>query len=116
MTELGELERHHEEWARRNTRVVVISIEDSDAARQTQAQFPHLLVVADAARRLSTVADVIHPQSGPNGRDSAAPATLLVDRQGIVRWQYRPARYLSRLSPDELLAAIDQHLSVDRKP
>jgi alkyl hydroperoxide reductase subunit AhpC len=111
MTELGELERRHEEFARRNTRVVVVSVEGPDEAKQTQEAFPHLVVVADADRELTTLADVIHPHSGPGGGDSAAPATLLVDRHGTVRWTYRPDRFLSRLSPDELLAAIDRHLS-----
>jgi alkyl hydroperoxide reductase subunit AhpC len=110
MIELGELERRHEEFARRNTRVVVVSVEGPDEAKKTQDAFPHLVVVADANRQLSTLADVIHPHSGPGGGDTAAPATLLVDRHGTVRWVYRPDRYLSRLSPDELLAEIDRHL------
>jgi alkyl hydroperoxide reductase subunit AhpC len=114
MTELGELERRHEEFDKRNTRVVVVSIEGADAAQKTQADFPHLVVVSDAGRELTNVADVIHPRSGPDGGDSATPATLLIDRQGTVRWAFRPERYITRLSPDELLAAIGQHLAADR--
>ena len=30
--------------------------------------------------------------------------------QPIVQWVFRPDRYITRLSPQELLAAIDQHL------
>jgi peroxiredoxin len=112
MTELGELERHHADFAKRNTRVVVVSLEGPNEAEKTQADFPHLVVVADAGRGLSTVADAIHERSNPHhDGDTSAPATLLVDRQGTVRWEFRPARYFTRLSPDELLAAIDQHLS-----
>lgn len=114
MTELGELERHHAEFARRNTRIVAISLEGPDEAKKTQADFPHLVVVADAGRGLSSVADVIHPRSSPEGGDTAAPATLLVDRHGTVRWEFRPSRYLTRLSPDELLVAIDSHLPAGR--
>lgn len=111
MMELGELEQHHADFAKRNTRVVVVSLEGPNEAKKTQEDFPHLLVVADAGRGLSTVADVIHERSGPNGVDSAAPATLLVDRRGTVRWEFRPSRFFRRLSPGELLASIDQHLS-----
>jgi peroxiredoxin len=114
MTELGELERHHEEFARRNARVVVISLENAEEAKKTQADFPHLVVVADAGKGLSSVADVIHPHSNPDGGDTASPATLLVDRQGTVRWEFRPSRYLTRLSPEELLAAIDRSIPVGR--
>jgi alkyl hydroperoxide reductase subunit AhpC len=114
MTELGELERNHEEFARRNTRVVVVSLESPEEAAKTERDFKHLTVVADAGRGLSTVADVIHPHSAPDQGDTAAPATLLVDRGGTVRWVYRPERFLGRLSPNELLAAIDQHSSAGR--
>ena len=114
MTELGELERHHADFVRRDTRVVVVSLEGPEEAKKTQADFPHLVVVADAQRGLSSVAAAIHPQSAPGGGDTAAPATLLVDRHGTVCWEYRPNTFLSRLSPDELLAAIDQHLAAGR--
>jgi alkyl hydroperoxide reductase subunit AhpC len=114
MSELGELESHHAEFTRRNTRIVVVSLERPDEAKKTQADFPHLVVVADAQRALSSLADVIHPRSGPGGDDTAAPATLLVNREGMVRWTYRPERFLSRLSSDELLAAVDEHLPAGR--
>jgi alkyl hydroperoxide reductase subunit AhpC len=110
MTELGELERRHADFDQRNTRIVAVSLEKRDDAKKTQADFPHLVVVADAQKGLSSVADSIHLHSAPDGGETSAPATLLVDREGIVRWEYRPKRYLSRLSPDELLAAIDEHL------
>ena len=110
MIELGELEKRHQDFENRHVRIVAVSNDDQETAQKTQDAFPHLVVVADANRELSTLADVIHPHSGPGGGDTAAPATLLVDRDGTVRWVYRPDRYLSRLSPDELLAEIDRHL------
>jgi hypothetical protein len=36
--------------------------------------------------------------------------TILVGGQGTVRWLFRPGRFLERLSPAQLLAAIDEHL------
>ena len=42
--------------------------------------------------------------------DADAPTTILVDGQGVVRWVFRPERFLTRLSPEELLAAVDQHV------
>jgi hypothetical protein len=67
--------------------------------------------VSDARGELTNVAEVIHPHSAPDGGDTSAPATVLADHQGLVRWTFRPERYLTRLTPDELLAAIDQHMS-----
>ncbi len=110
MIELGQLEKHHEDFERRNVRVMVVSLEGTDDAAKTQKQFPHLKVVADDKRNLISVASVIHAHADPEGGDAAAPATILVDRDGIVRWVFRPERFLTRLSPEELLDAVDHHL------
>ena len=55
MVELGELEKHYDEFARRNTRVMVVSLEGTDEAEKTKSEFPHLLVAADKGRRLDHV-------------------------------------------------------------
>src|SRR5690348_121042 len=102
MIELGQLERNQEEFARRNARVIAVSIEGTDDAQKTQADFPHLLILADQGRGLSEAAEVIHPGSAPNGGDTAAPTTVLIDRHGTVRWLYRSPGVVERLSPEEL--------------
>jgi peroxiredoxin len=111
MIELGQLERHHEDFARRNTRVVVVSVEGPDGAKETQADFPHLLVLADQGRGLSEAAALMHPGAGRDGSDVATPTTILVNGQGSVRWLYRPGEVIARLSPEEVLQAIDQHMA-----
>jgi alkyl hydroperoxide reductase subunit AhpC len=110
MIELGQLERRHEDFARRDTRVVVVSLEGPDDARKTQDDYPHLLVLADRGRGLSDAAGLIHPHSAPDGSDTDAPTTILVDRHGAVRWLYRPGEVIARLSPDDVLRAIDAHV------
>src|SRR3954447_26094280 len=110
MVELGQLERRHEDFARRNARVVAVSVEGDDDARKTQADFPHLTVLSDERRGLSEAAGLIHPHAAPDGGDADVPTTILVDRRGIVRWLYRSPSVIARLSPDELLQAIDQKL------
>jgi len=110
MIELGQLERHHEDFARRNTRVVVVSMEGLDDARLTQAQFPHLFVVADQGRGLSEAGEFIHAHAARDGGDADAPTTVLVDRHGTVLWLYRPSEVIARLSPNEVLQAIDAHV------
>lgn len=114
MIELGQLERRHEAFAARNTRVVVVSMESADDARITQSDFPHLLVLADADRGLSEAAALIDPHAAPDGRDVDAPTTILADRSGQVRWVYRSPAVIARLSPDEVLQAIENHL--DARP
>jgi peroxiredoxin len=113
MSELGQLEAHWQEFEKRRVKVVVVSIEDQNAARATQADFPHLVVVSDESRNLANTVAVIHPESNPHGGDTAAPTTILVDGSGTVRWMFRPDRILTRLSPSEVLAAVDKELLAD---
>jgi peroxiredoxin len=110
MIELGQLEAHWQEFEKRKVRVVVVSVEDEEAARATKADFPHLVVVSDAGRKLSEAVDVLHRQSAPDGGDTAAPTTILLDSNGTVRWTFRPDRVFYRLSPAEVLAAIDREM------
>ncbi|HYV35122.1 MAG TPA: redoxin domain-containing protein [Gemmataceae bacterium] len=115
MIELGELESHYAEFEKRRTRVVVISLEDQATAKETQSQFPHLLVVADDQRKMADAIEVIHRDSNPSGGDTTAPTTILVDGSGKVRWTFRPDRYLTRLTPEKVLAAVDEHLAAEKK-
>ena len=110
MTELVQLERRHEDFPKRNARVVVVSVEGPDDARKTQADFPHLTVLSDEGRGLSEAAGLIHPHAAPDGGDTDVPTTILVDKRGTVRWLYRSPSVIVRLSPDEVLQAIDQKL------
>lgn len=110
MTELVQLERRHAEFPKRNVRVVVVSVEGLDDARRTQAEFPHLTVVSDESYGLARAAGLIHAHAAPDGSDIDLPTTILVDRDGISRWIYRSPSVIERLSPDELLQAIDRHL------
>src|SRR5438552_17803444 len=112
MIELGQLEAAHAEFDKRKTRVVVVSLEDQETAKTTQAKFPHLVVVADADRKLAEALDVIHRQSAPDGGDTTAPTTILVDGKGTVRWTFRPERFLGRLTPEQVLAAVDERSGV----
>ena len=107
MIELGQLEAARSEFERRNARVVVVSVEGQEEARLTQADFPHLVVVADEGRGLSEAIDVIHKGSNPHGGDTAAPTTIVLDGDGAVTWIHRPGNVVGRLTPAQLLAAID---------
>ena len=107
MIELGQLEQRHKDFARRDTRVIVVSMEGTEDAKKTQADFPHLIVLADDGRGLSDAAQLVHQGAAPDGKDADAPTTIIVDRRGMVRWVYRPRAVIGRLSPDDVLQAID---------
>ncbi len=112
MIELGELEGHFDEFKTRSdpVEIVAISTDRREDAEKSQAQLPHLKIVADTDHRMCQALDVMHSGAGADGSDVAAPTTVVLDGQGTVRWLFRPDRFLKRLSPDELRAAIDDHL------
>ena len=110
MVELGQLERHHDQFDERGVRVVAASLDDLTDSAATQERFPHLTIVSDADQRLARAADVVGPHHSPTGGETVSPTTVLIDRRGRVRWVFRPSRFLSRLSAAELLAAVDEHL------
>src|SRR4051812_43141500 len=107
MIELGQLEGQWQEFEKRKVQVVVVSIEDQEAAQATQADCPHLIVLSDSKRELSSALQILHERSAPGGKDTAVPTTILVDGSGTVRWLFRPDRVFNRLSPAEVLSAID---------
>ena len=108
MIELVQLDKSHAEFAQRGVRVMAISNDDQATASLTQAKFPHLKIVSDADQNLAKAVQVIQAGAGTGGGDTNAPTTFLVDGAGQVRWLFRPDRFFVRLSPEQLLAAIDQ--------
>ena len=108
MVELGQLEKHHAEFAKRNVRVIAVSNDKPTTAQKTQADFPHLVVVSDADQTMSKALQVIHSGAGPTGDDTNAPTTFLIDADGTVRRMMRPQRVIARYSPQEVLTAIDE--------
>jgi peroxiredoxin len=111
MIELGELEAHHQEFADRHTRVVAVSVDDLEHAKETQQKFPNLIIVADPDQKLIAAAEVLHPHAGQHGEDVAAPTTIFVDKHGMVRSLYRPAQVITRLSAKDVLEMVDKDLS-----
>src|SRR6516165_4439523 len=110
MTELVQLERRHEDFPQHNSDVLAVSVEGLSDARKTQADFPHLTVLSDEARSLSEAAALIHRHAAPDGGDADVPTTILVDRRGVVRWLYRSPSVLTRLSPEDVVRAIDRNI------
>ena len=111
MVELGELEKHREEFEKRHTRIVAVSVDDREHAADTKQKFPSLTVVADPEQKLIKAVEVLHPGAGQHGEDVAAPTTILIDKQGMVRAFHRPPQFVTRLSANDVLGMIDANLS-----
>jgi peroxiredoxin len=111
MIELGELEKQHADFASRKVRIVAVSNDDLETSQKTQAKCPHLVIASDADQAMARAFSVIQPGMGHDGTDTNAPTTFFVGGDGKVRWIFRANTFFVRLSPDELLKAIDEHRS-----
>jgi peroxiredoxin len=49
---------------------------------------------------------LVHPRGGPNGEDVPRPATVVVDRDGVVRWVAVSNNFQVRPDPAEVLRAV----------
>lgn len=110
MAQLADLDASSRDFADRHVHVIAASIEGGPETQKTQADFPNLEVVSDSAKKLIEATGVLHPGSAMDGGDTAAPTMILVDRTGIVRWIYRPSRYIARPKAKEVFATIDEVL------
>lgn len=108
MLELGQLESNHEAFAKRGIQIYAIANDKEADAKEVQNQFPHLIIVSDAEQNVAKAMQVIHAGEAPDGTDTNAPTTFFVDGAGNVRWMFRPSRITDRLSPEQLLNAIDE--------
>jgi len=87
-------------------RPVAISVDEpavsADLCRKAHYTFTFLSDPgAEAIRRY----DLLHKGAGENGRDIARPAELLIDKNGIVRWEKITNDFRVRARPEEMLAA-----------
>jgi peroxiredoxin len=49
---------------------------------------------------------LVHPRGGPSGEDVPRPATVVVDRDGVVRWLSISSNFQVRPDPTEVLRAV----------
>ena len=110
MIELGELDKQVKSFVERGVSVICVSAESAESASEVKRRFPSLTVISDTRGEFARGLDILLPDASPSGDDALAPTTILVDATGIVRWIYRPKNIVKRLTPEELLAKIDELL------
>ncbi len=47
-----------------------------------------------------------HAGAGRGGQDIARPTTIIVDKQGVIRWMSLPDHYTIRPDPQEIVATV----------
>lgn len=108
MVELGELEARHEEFEKRNFRIIVVANDDRPTSLHTQSDFPHLRIVSDVEQNVSKALQVLHRGMGPEGSDTNMPITFVVDGSAVVRSWFQEENFIARTSPETVLRGIDR--------
>ncbi|WP_406830887.1 peroxiredoxin [Pedococcus sp. KACC 23699] len=109
-TELGRVAQLKDEWARRNTKVLAVSVDglddhhawksDIEAVAGASVDYP---IVADEDRNVAELYDMIHPGAGDT---SPVRSVFLIDPAGKVRLSLTYPKSAGR-NFDEILRALD---------
>jgi len=62
--------------------------------------------LADRDLAVSRRYGLAHPRGGPNGEDVPRPATIVLDRDGVVRWVSVSRNFQVRPDPGDVLRAV----------
>ena len=74
-----------------------------ELAERLQARYRFL---ADRDLAMTRRYGLVHARGGPNGQDVPAPATVVLDRDGIVRWLTVADSFQVRPDPADVARAV----------
>jgi peroxiredoxin len=66
----------------------------------------NLIFLSDPKREVITRYGLLHPKSGYEGEDVSRPATLIIDKEGTVRWIRASTNLMVRPDPQEILGVL----------
>jgi peroxiredoxin len=108
VSELQGLQLNIEEFRKRRCAIAGVVVDPPQAnatlASQIGLTYP---VLADPELTAIDAYGLRHPGAGPDGRDIAHSASVLIDADGIVRWTSVTDNFRRRPTPATLLAAVD---------
>ena len=81
---------------------------DSNTRSQELANRLHLnyRFLSDPDLAVTRRLGLIHPGGGADGKDVPRPATVVIDREGIIRWTQLSDNVQSRPDPKDVLRAV----------
>jgi len=89
--------------------IFAVSSESPAAQRRLRARLgAGYRFLSDPEGRVLDLLNIRHRVANPSGRDIALPTSILVDRDGVVRWIYEAADYRVRARPEEVLVVLDR--------
>ena len=107
MSELQGLGAKLSEAERAGVEIVAVSPDPNERSHK-MAEGLHLgfRFVADRDLAVATRYGLIHRRGGPSGEDVPRPATVVLDRDGVVRWLSLSDNFQVRPDPGDVLRAV----------
>jgi len=107
MAELQGLGAELSEAEKSGVEIVAIS-PDPNEQRQKVAEGPRLgyRFLADRDLAVTRRLGLVHERGGPEGQDVPRPATIVLDRDGVVRWFSVSRNFQVRPDPGDVLRAV----------
>ena len=107
MSQLREFAQHSQEFEAQNVRIVAISVDDVEHARQVwdqkvQRKFP---VLSDPGAKVISEFGIVHGK-GHDEEDIAIRTSLLVDENGNELWRRVSTTVTDTPKPEEILNRI----------
>ncbi len=88
-------------------RVITVSGDSTKAlAAYKQKTGLNISLLSDSNREVIAKYGLLHPKGGYTGEDVSRPATLIVDKEGIVRWIRASTNLMVRPDPQEILEIL----------
>ena len=102
-----QLERYYERITARGVGIYTVSVDSSEVSRRLRDRLGvRITFLADTEGELLDALGIRH-RDAPGHGDIAYPASMLVDEDGVVRWQFRSPGFRERAHPDDVFAAIE---------
>ncbi|PYN94788.1 MAG: hypothetical protein DMD89_20765 [Candidatus Rokuibacteriota bacterium] len=107
MAELQGLGAHLSQAEKAGVEIVAVS-PDPNERSQKIAEGLHLgyRFLADRDLAVTRRYGLVHAGAGPNGQDVPRPATVVLDRDGVVRWFSVTRNFQVRPDPNDVLRAV----------
>ena len=107
MAELQGLGAELSEAEKAGVEIVAVSPDPNEQSHK-MAEGLHLgyRFLADRDLAVSRRYGLVHPRGGPDGQDVPRPATVLLDRNGVVRWLSLSSNYQVRPDPRDVVRAV----------
>ena len=107
MAELQGLGAKLSEAARAGVEVVAVSPDPNERSQQVADGLRlGYRFLADPDLAVARRYGLVHAGGGPDGRDVPRPATVVLDRDGVVRWFSVTRNFQVRPDPDDVLRAV----------